>query len=157
MNAPQGQAVGLARPAGLKQPVTLEFSQIVAELVQAIGGIGDLERGQDGLVDLPSRPAADVGASMLENLEQADDTGVVDFDAGIADRPNGNWQGDALQERKVHVDIEPLSLEARKPVDNRLELVTDLAKAAIRGDYRALHVSLRSAGILPFRRLIFAR
>jgi hypothetical protein len=42
---------------------------------------------------------------------------VVDFDTGIADRPDGDRQGDALQERKVHVDVEPLGLKpANRPM-----------------------------------------
>ena len=79
MNALQGQAVGVAGSVALKQAVTLELSQIVAELVQTVSGISDLERGQDGLVDLPGGPAADVGAAVQENLEEADDAGVVDY------------------------------------------------------------------------------
>jgi hypothetical protein len=59
------------------------------------------------VVDLLGGPAADMTA-MQEDFEQADDAGVVDLDPGIADRADGDRQGEALQQRKVDVDIEPL-------------------------------------------------
>jgi hypothetical protein len=46
-----------------------------------------------------------------QNLEQADDARVVDFDAWVADRADGNREGNLLQQRKVGVDVEPLGLE----------------------------------------------
>ena len=104
----------------------LQFAQIVAKLVEAVGVRGEVERGEDGLVNLACRPAADLGAGVQENLEQADDPGVLDFDAGVADRADGNGQGDALQQGKVGVDVEPLSLETGKSADSALELVADL-------------------------------
>jgi hypothetical protein len=52
----------------------------------------------------------------------------VDLDTGIADRPDGNRQGDALQERKVHMDVEPRGLETSEPADDRLELTTNLVE-----------------------------
>jgi hypothetical protein len=51
--------------------VALEFSQIVAELVQAVSCIGEVEGGQDRLVDFPGCPAADLSAAVQENLEEA--------------------------------------------------------------------------------------
>src|ERR1700747_1606544 len=36
-------------------------------------------------------------AAMQEDFEQADDAGVVDLDPGIADRADGDRQGEALQ------------------------------------------------------------
>jgi len=52
------------------------------------------------VVDLPGGPAADMTAAMEEDFEQADDAGVVDLDAGIADRTNGDRQGEVLQRGK---------------------------------------------------------
>ena len=37
------------------------------------------------MVDLPGRPATDLTAAMEENLEQAHDARLMDFEAGIAD------------------------------------------------------------------------
>jgi hypothetical protein len=44
----------------------------------------------------------------------------------VADRADGNGQGDALQQGKVGVDVEPLGLETGKPADDGLESVADL-------------------------------
>ena len=38
--------------------MALEFAEIVAELVQAVCGRGELEGGRDGLMDLFCSPAA---------------------------------------------------------------------------------------------------
>ena len=66
-----------------------------------------------------------MSAAMEENLAQADDPRIVDFDAGIADRADGDGQSNPLQERKVDVDIEPLRLEAGETVGDGLERLTD--------------------------------
>src|ERR1700720_4731208 len=64
-------------------------------------------------------------AAMQEDFEQADDAGVVDLDPGIAHRADGDRQSEALQQRKVDVDIEPLRLEAGKAVGDGLETLAD--------------------------------
>ena len=104
----------------------LQFAQIVAKLVEAVCVCREIEGGEDGLVDLARRPATDLGAGVQQNLEQADGPRILDFDAGMADRTDGNGQRDPLQQGKVGMDIEPLGLEAGKPADNALELVADL-------------------------------
>jgi hypothetical protein len=96
LNTLRGEAVGVAATVALEQSVPLEFSQIVAELVETVGGIGEGEGGQRGLVDFPGGPAANVGAAVHENFEEADHPGVVNLDAGIADRAEGRWQSHAL-------------------------------------------------------------
>ena len=103
-----------------------QFAQIVAKLVEAVGVCGEMEGGEDGLVGLACRPATDLGACVQQNLEQADGPRILDFDAGMADRTDGNGQRDPLQQGKVGMDIEPLGLEPGKPADNALELVADL-------------------------------
>src|SRR5215468_5192829 len=104
----------------------LQFAQIVAKLVEAVSVCGEMEGGEDGLVDLACRPAPDLGTGVQKNLEQADGPRILDFDAGMADRTDGNGQRDPLQQGKVGMDIEPLGLETGNPADNALELVTDL-------------------------------
>ena len=79
--------------------MTLELAQVVAELVETVTFIGEMKGGEDGLMDLLGCPAADVSAAMQENLAQADDARIVDFDARIADRADGDGQSDPLQER----------------------------------------------------------
>ena len=76
-------------------------------------------------MDLFGGPAADGVAAMQQNFQQPDDPGVVDFDAGIADRADGDGQGDPLQQRKVHVDVEALGLEAGEAIGDGLEPFAD--------------------------------
>ena len=47
-----------------------ELAQVVAQLVEAVGLLGEIESGENGLMDLPGRPAAELRASMEEDLEQ---------------------------------------------------------------------------------------
>jgi hypothetical protein len=60
-----------------------------------------------------------------EDLEEADDTGVVDLDSGIADRADGDWKAEALQQREVDVDVEPLRLETGEAAGDGLEALAD--------------------------------
>src|SRR5882757_9863123 len=84
-----------------------------------------MEGGEDGVVDVLGRPAADMTAAMQEDFEEADDARVVDLDAGIADRADGDRKSKALQQRKVAMDIEPLRLEAGKAIGDGLETLAD--------------------------------
>src|SRR5256714_10047037 len=77
------------------------------------------------MVDLLGGPAADVTAAMQEDFKEADDARVVDLDAGIADRDDGDRQGEALQQAEVDVDVEPLRLEAGEAAGDGLEPVAD--------------------------------
>ena len=63
--------------------MALELAQVVAQLVQAVGALGEVEGREDSLVDLFGGPATDVSSAMQQDFEQADDAGVVDLDAGI--------------------------------------------------------------------------
>src|SRR6516165_5809950 len=59
-------------------------------------------------------------AAMQEDFEQADDAGLVDLDAGITTRTDGDRQGQALKQREVDMDIEPLCLEIGEIVGDQL-------------------------------------
>ena len=48
--------------------MTPEFAQIIAELIETVIFIGEMEGGEDGLVDLVGGPATDVSTTMEENL-----------------------------------------------------------------------------------------
>jgi len=48
--------------------MTPEFAEVVAELVETVTFIGEMEGGEDGLMDLVGSPAADVSCAMEENL-----------------------------------------------------------------------------------------
>jgi len=45
-----------------------------------------------------------------ENIEQAHDARVVDFEAGMADGPDGDRAGQVLQQKKVDMTVEPFGL-----------------------------------------------
>src|SRR3984893_10939378 len=120
-----GETIGVAGAVALQQPMAFELAQVVAKLVEAVGAVGEVEGGEDGVMDLHGGAAADVTAAMQEHFEQADDAGVVDLDAGIAHRADGDWQGEALQQRKADMDIEPLRLEAGKAIGDGLETLAD--------------------------------
>jgi hypothetical protein len=83
--------------------VALELAQIVAQLVETVGIIGEIEAGEDGVVDLLGGPAAEVSAAMQEDFEEPDEAGIVDLDAGVAHGADGDRQGEALEQRKVDV------------------------------------------------------
>src|SRR5271170_4241159 len=116
-----GETVGVAGAVALQQAVAFELTQVVAELIEAVGAVGEVEGGEDGVVDLLGGPAADMTAAMQEDFEEADDARVVDFDPGIAGRADGDRQGEALQQREVDVDVEPLRLEAGEAGGDGLE------------------------------------
>src|SRR4029077_498383 len=63
---------------------------------------------------------------MEQHFEEADDARVLDLDPGIADRANGDRQGEALQQRKVDVDVEPRSEEHTSELQSHLNLVCRL-------------------------------
>jgi hypothetical protein len=126
LNALEREAVGVTVAVALQQAVPLELAQIVAELVEAVSFIGEVEGRQDGLVDFLRGPTANEGAGIQQDLEEADHARILDLDAGISDRADSDRQGDALQERKVDMDVEPLGLEAGEAADDGLELVAHL-------------------------------
>src|SRR3954470_18491923 len=49
----------------------------------------------------------------------------MDFDAWIANGPGRDGQGQALQERKIHLHVEPLSLTPGEAVGDKLESLSD--------------------------------
>jgi len=99
----------------------LELAQVVAQLIEAVGLLGKIEAGKDGMMDLPGRPAADLRAAMQEDLEQADDARLVDLEAGITHRADGDRMGETLQQREIDMHVEPLGLEAGEAIGDRLE------------------------------------
>ena len=77
-----GEAVGVAGSIPLQEAMAFEFAQVVAQLVDAVASVGELEGGDYGLMDLFGGPATDVGASVQEDFEQADDARIMELDAG---------------------------------------------------------------------------
>jgi hypothetical protein len=125
LNPLGSETVGVAGAVALQQTVASELAQVVAELVDAVGAVGEVKGGEGSVVDLLGSPAADMSAAMEQHFEQADDAGVVDLDTGIADRADGGRQGKALQQREVDVDVEPLRLKAGEARGDGLEALAD--------------------------------
>jgi hypothetical protein len=96
--------------------VAFEFSQVVAELVEAVGFFGKLEALKNNLVNVPGSPCAEAVAAMQQNFEQPDDAGLMDLDTGVVNRADGDRQSDALQQRKAHMDVQPLGLESGETI-----------------------------------------
>src|ERR1700730_3446433 len=83
-------------------------------------------------MDLLGRPAAEVRAAVQEHYHQPDDAGLVDLDAGIAHRAYGDREGDALQQRKVDVNVEALRLKHLVMVWNFLRTACRWSKLFLR-------------------------
>ena len=109
----------------LQQPVGFELAQVVRELVEPIGAVGEVEGGEDGVVDVLGGPAADLTTAVQQDLEKADDTGLVDLDSGVADRADGDGKGKSLEQREVDVDVEPRRLETGEAAGDGLEPLAD--------------------------------
>jgi hypothetical protein len=60
-----------------------------------------------------------------ENLREADDPGILDFDAGKANRTDVDGQGNPLQQGEVYMYVQALCLEAGEAVRDGLELLAD--------------------------------
>ena len=102
--------------------MSFEFSQVVAKLVKTVGFFGKLKTLENDLVNVLGAPGAEIVATMQQNLQEPDDTRLVDLYPGIVDRPCGDRQGDALQQREVDVDVQPLAYHQAAVgcvVDNR--------------------------------------
>jgi hypothetical protein len=92
-------------------------------LVQTVSLVGQVEGGQNDLVNLLSRPTADGVAAVEQDLQEPDDARIVDLDAGITNRAHGDGEGDALHQREVDMDVEPLRLRRGKAVRDDHELL----------------------------------
>ena len=99
----------------------IELAQVVAQLVEAISLLGEIEGSEDGAMDLARSPTADLRAAVEENLEQAHDARLMDLEAGITDGADGDRAGQALKEGKVDVAVEPFGLITGEAVGDRLE------------------------------------
>jgi hypothetical protein len=47
-------------------------------VVQAVGSCGEVEAGEDSVVDLGGGPAANLSAAVQEDFEEANEVGIVD-------------------------------------------------------------------------------
>ena len=115
--------VGVSAAIALEQSVAFQFAQVVAELVQTVVVGRKIKPGENGLVDLLGGPSAHGRAPVQENLQQADYTDILEADAGIADRADGDGQGEPLEKREVHMHIQRLGLKVGKTIGDCAELL----------------------------------
>ena len=128
VNAIGGETVGVAASIALQQAVPFELAQIVAKLVESVLFRGELERSEDGFMNLFGRRAADGIAAMQQDFQKANGPRVLDFDAWNADCADGHGQGNSPEQRKVHMDVQRLCLEAGEAVGDELELLAHLVE-----------------------------
>src|SRR6266478_6026669 len=95
-----------------------EFAQVIAELGEGVVFWGELEGGEDGLVDLRGAPSADLGAAVEQDFQETEHTSVMDLDAGDFGVSRGDGQSQTLEQGKVDVDIESLGLEGSETIGN---------------------------------------
>src|ERR1700746_3800705 len=101
--------------------MAFELAQVVAQLVEAVGLLGEIEGSEDGAMDLAGGRAADLRTAMQEHLEQTHDARLVDLEAGVTDRADVDRASEALEQREVDGDFDPLGLVTGEAVGNRLE------------------------------------
>src|SRR5215469_9200903 len=75
-----GQAIGIAMTITFDQTMALHLAQVVAELVEAVVMVGEMEAGQNSLMNLDGRPPGDLCSAVKENFHQANHARVVNFD-----------------------------------------------------------------------------
>ncbi len=66
-------------------------------------------------------PCGDAGPGVHHDFHDSDDSGVVELDAGDFGTTDDHRQSNALKKRKVHVNVEGLSLEGGKSIGYRHE------------------------------------
>ena len=78
-----GKAIGIAAAVALQQAVGFHLAEVITELIQAVGGEGEIVGFEHGLVDLLGAPTAQLGTGMEKYLHEADHASVVDLDDGF--------------------------------------------------------------------------
>ena len=88
-----------------------ELAQVITELGEGVVFGGELEGGEDGLMDLAGAPSAELGTTVEQDFHQAKHAGVLDLDAGDFGVSRRDGQSQTLEQREVDVDIQSLGLE----------------------------------------------
>ena len=85
--------------------MSFELAEVVTELGEGIVLGGELEGGEDGLMDLSRAPSAELGTAVEQDFHEAEHTSVLDLDAGDFGVPRRNRKSQTLEEGEVDVDI----------------------------------------------------
>lgn len=86
--------------------------------------VGEMEAGQNRLMNLDGRPTGDLCSAVKENFHQANHARVVNFDARKMSGADLSRKRQALEQGKIHVDVEPLRLKFGKPIGDGQEFLT---------------------------------
>ena len=84
-----------------------------------------MEGAEDGVEDLLGWPPGDLVAAVQQHFQQADDAGVLDLTAGMANGADGEGHSDALEQWEVDVHVQPLGLEGGEAVGDGQESLPD--------------------------------
>ena len=71
---------------------------------------------EKSLMEIMSSPRGDAGAGMDEYFHEADQAGIVDFDTCDFGMAGDDRKSQALEEGKIHMDLEGLSLKGGETV-----------------------------------------
>src|SRR5439155_9210376 len=110
------QTVGVAFSVALQQAMVFQLANVVTELGQGVIVSLEMERLQDGLVNVSGAPAGNLGSRVKQHLHEADHPGVLDLDAGNAGFTRGDGQCKLLEQRVIHVNVEGLGFEGGEAV-----------------------------------------
>ena len=121
LDALVSEAVGIVMGIAHNQSPRFHFSKVVAELGKEIGSFGQSVGLEDSLVKRGGGEALDLVGGMEQGFHQAHHAGILDLDAGYAGSTRGHRQGQALEQRKIEMDVEGGCLKAGKPVIHRME------------------------------------
>ena len=93
-----------------------ELAEVVTKLGEGIVFGGELEGGEDGVMDLSGAPSPELGTAVKQDFHEAEHAGVLDLNAGDFGVSRRDGKSQTLEEGKVDVDIQGLGLELSKMV-----------------------------------------
>ena len=105
--------------------MSFELAEVVTELGKGIVFGGELEGGEDGVMDLSGAPSAELGTAVEQDFHKAEHAGVLDLDAGDFGVSRRDGKGQTLEKGEVDVGIQGLGLEVSKMIRDRGEGLTD--------------------------------
>ena len=73
-------------------------------------------------MEVTGSPSGDTGAGMDEHFHEADQAGMVDFDSCNFGVAADDGEGQALEQREIHMDLEGLCLEGGETVSDGKEM-----------------------------------
>lgn len=118
------EAVAVVWEIALNQAMSFHLPQVIAELGKRIGRGFEIKGFKKSLVEITGSPSGDTGAGMDEHLHEADQAGMVDFDPCDFGMAGNNREGQTLEQREIHMDLEGLRLKGGETVSDGKEMGT---------------------------------